>query len=84
MENQLIQIYPFACQTYDTYSETCFQRTSNNSEPLFTDQELITIWFFAHLNSLALDETNAHFYQNYWFDWFPRLPAHQMFVYRLN
>jgi len=44
MENQLIQIYLFVCQIYDTCSDTCFQRLSNNDEPLFTDQELITIW----------------------------------------
>ncbi len=52
MENQLIQIYLFVCQTYDTCSNSCFQRLSNNSKPLFTDQELLTIWFFAHLNGL--------------------------------
>ncbi len=63
MENQLIQIYLFVCQIYDTDSETCFQRLSNNNEPLFTDQELVTIWFFAHLSGLALEETNARFYQ---------------------
>jgi len=84
MENQLIQIYLFVCQIYDTDSETCFQRLSNNSEPLFTDQELITIWFFAHLNGLAQKKQMHTFIKNYWFDWFPRLPAYQTFVYRLN
>ena len=47
MENQLIQLYLFICQTYDTYSDTCFQRLSNNSEPRFTDQELVAIYLFA-------------------------------------
>jgi hypothetical protein len=47
MENQLIQIYLFVCQSYDTCSQSCFQRLSNNAKPDFTDQELITIWFFA-------------------------------------
>ena len=84
MENQLIQIYLFVCQIYDTDSETCFQRLSNNSEPLFTDQELITIWFFAHLNGLAQKKQMHTFIKNYWLDWFPRLPAYQTFVYRLN
>ena len=48
MENLLIQIYLFVCHVYDTSSATCYQRLSNNREPEFTDQELITIWFFAH------------------------------------
>jgi len=47
MENQLIQIYLFVCQTYDTCSQSCFQRLSNNANLDFTEQELITIWFFA-------------------------------------
>ncbi len=84
MENQLIQIYLFVCQIYDTYSETCFQRASNNSEPLFTDQELITIWFFAHLSGFSQKKQMHTFIKNYWFDWFPLLPAYQTFVYRLN
>lgn len=84
MENQLIQIYLFVCQIYDTYSEICFQRMSNNSEPLFTDQELITIWFFAHLNGFSQKKQMHNFIKNYWFDWFPLLPAYQTFVHRLN
>jgi hypothetical protein len=36
--NTLIQIYLFVCQIYDTYSDTCFQRLSNNNEPDFTDR----------------------------------------------
>ncbi len=84
MENTLIQIYLFVCQIYDTYSETCFQRMSNNNEPIFTDQELITIWLFAHLNGLSQKKQMHSFIKNYWSDWFPRLPAYQTFVYRLN
>jgi hypothetical protein len=84
MENQLIQIYLFVCQIYDTCSDTCFQRMSNNNEPLFTDQELITIWLFAHLNGFAQKKQMHRFITNYWHDWFPRLPAYQTFVYRLN
>ncbi len=84
MENTLIQIYLFVCQIYDTDSETCFQRMSNNSEPLFTDQELITIWFFAHLHGFGQKKQMHTFIKNYWSAWFPRLPAYQTFVYRLN
>lgn len=65
MENQLIQIYLFVCHIYDTYSDTCFQRLSNNSEPLFTDQELITIWFFAHLNGFSQKKKMRKFIKNY-------------------
>jgi hypothetical protein len=84
MENQLIQLYLFVCQTYDNRSETCFQRLSNNSKPVFTDQELISIWFFGHLNHKFTKRQIYDFIQDYWIDWFPKLPAYQTFSYRLN
>jgi hypothetical protein len=84
MENQLIQIYLFVCQVYDTHSDTCFQRLSNNREPEFTDQELITIWLFAHLNDKFRKKQMHSFIKNYWSDWFPLLPSYQTFCHRLN
>ena len=84
MENQLIQIYLFVCQIYDTSPSTCFQRLSNNAKPKFTDLELITIWFFAHLNDCFQKKQMHKFIRNYWHCWFPHLPAYQTFVLRLN
>ncbi len=84
MENQLIQLYLFVCQTYDTSPDTCFQRLSNNRKPEFTDQELITIWFFAHLQGCFEKKRMHTLIRNYWRSWFPLLPAYQTFVLRLN
>ena len=84
MENLLIEIYLFVCQTYDTSSATCYQRLSNNREPLFTDQELITIWFFAHSEGCFEKKGMHRLIAKYWREWFPRLPSYQTFVLRLN
>jgi len=84
MENQLIQLYLLVCHIYDTRSETCFQRLSNNSEPRFTDQELVTIYWFAHLNGKFEKKAMHRFIQQYWRPFFPRLPAYQTFNARLN
>jgi hypothetical protein len=84
MENQLIQLYLRVCQTYDTCSDACFQRLSNNSTPAFTDQELITIFFFGHDNGLFQKKAIYKFTVNYWKQWFPYLPSYQTFCYRLN
>lgn len=84
MENTLIQLYLFVCQTYDTRSETCFQRASNNSNPAFTDQELVSIWFFGHFNQKFNKRQIYDFIQDYWQNWFPLLPTYQTFSYRLN
>ncbi len=84
MENQLIQLYLFVCQIYDTRSDTCFQRTSNNSKPKFTDQELVCIWFFGHLNDKFTKHQIYNLIVEYWAAWFPALPSYQTFCYRLN
>jgi hypothetical protein len=84
MENLLIQIYLFVCHVYDTSSTTCYQRLSNNRVPLFTDEELITIWFFAHLEGCFEKKKMYRLILKYWRSWFPRLPSYQTFVLRLN
>jgi Transposase DDE domain len=84
MEKLLIEIYLFACHVYDTSSATCFQRLSNNRDPEFTDQELITIWFFAHLEGCFEKKKMHALILKYWREWFPRLPSYQTFVLRLN
>jgi len=84
MENQLIQLYLFVCQIYDTRSATCFQRASNNRKPTFTDQELVCIWFFGHLEGKFNKRQIYDLIENSWADWFPALPSYQTFCHRLN
>ncbi len=84
MENLLIEIYLFVCHVYDTSPNTCYQRLSNNREPEFTDQEIITIWFFAHLEGCFEKKKMHRLIAKYWRAWFPRLPSYQTFVLRLN
>ncbi|MDT5121272.1 MAG: hypothetical protein QOC96_754 [Acidobacteriota bacterium] len=84
MEIQLIQLYLLVCHVYDTQPETCFQRLSNNAKPVFTDQELVTIYLFGHLHARFEKKAMHKFIQDYWREFFPHLPAYQTFVARLN
>jgi len=84
MENQLIELYLFACHIYDTRSEICFLRLSNNSKPDFTDQELVAIYLFAHGQGLFEKKAMHRLIDKYWRHYFPNLPAYQTFVARLN
>ncbi len=84
MEIQLIQLYVLVCRVHDTRSETCFQRLSNNSKPVFTDQEVVTIYLFGHLHGVFEKKAIHKLIDNYWRHFFPRLPAYQTFVARLN
>lgn len=65
MELQLIQLYLLVCHVYDTRSETCFQRLSNNSKPVFTDQELATIYLFGQLQGLFEKKAMHQLIDNY-------------------
>jgi len=49
MELQLIQLYLWVCLVYDKHPMLKYQRLSNNWQPTFTDQELITIYLFGHI-----------------------------------
>jgi hypothetical protein len=84
MEIQLIQLYVLVCHVYLTRSKTCFQRLSNNSRPVFTDQELVTIYLFGHLQGLFEKKAIHKLIDDYWRHFFPNLPAYQTFVARLN
>lgn len=83
MKNQLIQIYLLVCQIYDNQCSLKYQRESN-FKPVFTDEEIITIYLFGQLNEKFNHRQIYHFIQNYWLDWFPLLPSYQAFNRRLN
>lgn len=82
---QLIQLYVLVCELYDTRRGTCFQRISNNIKPGgMTDQELVTIYCFAHLHGHFEKKARHQFSCDYWPEFFPTLPSYQTFVARLN
>ncbi|MFN2393908.1 MAG: hypothetical protein ABR566_18355 [Pyrinomonadaceae bacterium] len=83
MENQLIQLYLLVCQIYDNQSSLKSQRLSN-FKPKFTDQELVTIYLFGHLNGLFSKKAIYRLTRHYWAEWFPALPSYQAFSNRLN
>ncbi len=83
MEHKLIELYCLICPLYDSQSCLKYQRLSN-FKPRFTDQELITVYLFGHLNGLYQKKAIHRFTQNYWADWFPALPSYQAFNRRLN
>lgn len=83
MDNQLIQIYLLVCQIYNNHCSLKFQRASN-FKPLFSDEEIITIYLFGNLNDKFKNRQIYDFIYDYWSDWFPHLPSYQAFNRRLN
>ena len=84
-ELKLIQIYMYICDLYDQELKFYCQRYSNNSNPLFTDQEIMTIYLFAgHCQKYFLVKDIHTFASEYLSSWFPDLPSYQTFNLRLN
>ena len=84
MENQLIQLYVWVCRIYDKHSVLKVQRMSNNNQPDFTDQELVTVYLFGHLQGHFQQRRIYNYIRGHWMAWFPDLPTYQAFNYRLN
>jgi hypothetical protein len=85
IETQLIQLFLWGCAMYDKHPTLKYQRWSNNTtEPRLTDQEVITIYLFGHLQERFKLKDIHHYMQQHWSAWFPHLPIDQAFNRRLN
>lgn len=85
LELQLIRLFLWVCEVYDKHPMLKYQRWSNNStEPLLTDQELITLYLFGHLQGHFQEKAIHRYVQAHWGAWFPHLPSYQAFNHRLN
>ena len=82
---QLIELYVLVCELHDLRRHACWQRLSNNAHaPGITDQELITIYWFGHLQGRFTKKAIYELIKDYWWEYFPKLPAYPTFVTRLN
>jgi len=84
-ELKLIAMYLYICELYDKELKFYCQRYSNNSNPVFTDQEIMTIYLFTGYCQKCFLIRDVHtFAKEYLLSWFPLLPSYQTFNYRLN
>ena len=75
----------YICDMYEQSLKYHCQRYSNNSKPLFSDEEILTIYFFVgHEQKYTLIKDIHNFAKEYLRDWFPNLVSYQTFNYRLN
>ena len=75
----------YICDIYQSSLKFYCQRFSNNATPIFTDQELLTVYLFcgAYQRYFQIKEIHT-FTEEYLLSWFPNLPSYQTFNYRLN
>jgi hypothetical protein len=84
-ELKLISIYLYICDIYDSNLKVVCERLSNNNHPVFTDQEVMTIYLFVMSVEQRLKIKQIHEYANeHLRSWFPLLPSYEAFVMRIN
>jgi hypothetical protein len=82
---KMIRIYLTICELHDNELFFVSQRFSNNNEPEFTDQEVMTVFLFAINQEQRFTISQIYnFADNYLKSWFPNLPSYVAFVNRLN
>ena len=84
-EKKLKLISLYICNAYKSSLRFYCQRFSNNSNPEFTDEELLTVYLFCSYCQRYFGIREIHtFAQEYLSSWFPKLPSYQTFNARLN
>jgi hypothetical protein len=82
---KLVKIYYYVCEKFEDSLQFSCERFSNNTEPKFTDQEILTIYLFAmHHQGIFKIKQIHRFAKDYLLDWFPNLGSYQAFNNRLN
>lgn len=83
-ETQLISLYVYICKQFTNRLIAHCQRMSNNYQPDFTDEEVLTIYIFGILQEKYKVKQIYNYTRNHLNDWFPLLPSYQAFNARLN
>ena len=84
-EVKLISLYFYICEKYEEKLKYQCERFSNNNQPEFTDQEILTIYLFVTSQEKRSKIKEVyHFANSYLHSWFPKLPSYQAFNARLN
>ena len=84
-KDKLVKIYDYVCQKFEESLRYDCLRYSNNSNPEFTDQEIMTIYLFVMHHQRLFNTKDIHRYtKDHLMSWFPNLNSYQAFNNRLN
>lgn len=80
----LITIFVYISEQYQQHLWPFCQRMSNNRNPKFTDEELLTIFIYGVIKKRYELKDIYNYAHNHLRAWFPNLPSYVAFVQRLN
>jgi hypothetical protein len=85
LTTKLVEIYFYVCEKFEKDLKFSCQRFTNNDNPEFTDQEIMTIYLFAISQEKRFQVKEIYRFANdYLNSWFPKLPSYAAFNNRLN
>jgi len=85
LATKLVEIYVYVCEKFEKELQFSCQRFSNNKNPEFTDQEIMTIYLFGISQEHQYQIKRIYQYaDSYLRSWFPKLPSYTAFNYRIN
>jgi len=85
LSTKLVEIYFYICETFEKDLKFSCQRFTNNNNPEFTDQEIMTIYLFVISQEKRYQIKDIYrFTDGYLRSWFPKLPSYAAFNNRLN
>lgn len=83
-EDELITLFCYLAEAYHTHLWMQVERLSPNNEPRFSDEEVLTLYFFGLYRQLRTLHAIHSYTRMHLRDWFPQLPGYGGFVQRLN
>jgi len=79
----LVWIYLFVCKR-SRRLRALAQRQSNNRNPAFTDEEVLTVYLFGLIKKRRTVSEIYDYVAEHFSEWFPELPSYQGYNRRLN
>ena len=85
LTTKLVEIYFYVCEKFEKELKFSCQRFTNNNNPEFTDQEIMTIYLFVISQENHYQIKRIYrFADIYLRSWFPKLPSYAAFNNRIN
>lgn len=83
-QTKLITIYVRMSGFLQTYRRKELIRLSANDTPLFTDEELLTVYLFGRLQGHSTLQSIHSYTLDHLKEWFPKMPKYSGFVHRMK
>lgn len=83
-QDKLITLYVLVCEEYHNTLWAHVERFSNNSQPAFTDEEVLTLYLFGIVQHQRTVSAIHEYACDHLRGWFPHLTSYGGFVQRLN